>query len=84
MPILFARMNYEQERLAREYRNFARNRGILENADRQRDAGVDVMRRALIESFENVDVCPLSDMIWVASNDVWHAQPQCQTSLLAV
>jgi hypothetical protein len=77
-------MNYEQERLAREYRNFARNRGFLENADRQRDAGVDVMRRALTESFDHVDVCPLSDMIWVTSDDVWHAQPQCQTFLLAV
>ena len=77
LPILFARMNYEQQHIAQEYRNFARNRDFLENADRQRDARVDVMRRALIESFDHADICPLSDIIWVTNDNVWHAQPQC-------
>ena len=79
MPILFARMNHEQEHIAQEYRNFARNRDYLYEADRQRDIGVDVCRRALIESFDHADVCPLSDMIWVTDDDIWHAQPQCRT-----
>jgi len=64
----------EQQHIAQEYRNFARNRGFPENADRQRD--VDVMRRALIESFDHADICPLSDIIWVTNDNVWHAQPQ--------
>eukprot|EP00435_Cladocopium_sp_Y103_P060028 s240_g21.t1 len=76
--ILFARMNYEQEHIAREYRNFARNRDFLEDADRQRDAGVHVMRRALIESFQHADLRPFSGMIWVTEDDVRHAQPHCQ------
>ena len=78
LPILFARMDYEQQHIAQEYRNFARNRDFLENADRQRDAGVDIMRRALIESFDHADVCPLSDLIWVTNDNIWHAQPQCR------
>ena len=60
LPILFARMKHEQEHIAQEYRNFAENTGFLENVERQRDAGVDVMRRALTESFDHADVCPLS------------------------
>ena len=59
-PILFARMKYEQEHIAQEYRNFAENTDFLENVERQRDAGVDVMRRALTEPFDHADVCPLS------------------------
>jgi len=53
-------MKHEQEHIAQEYRNFAENTGFLENVERQRDAGVDVMRRALTESFDHADVCPLS------------------------
>ena len=51
LPILFARMDYEQQHIAQEYRNFARNRDFLENADRQRDAGVDSSKASAWRGF---------------------------------
>ena len=60
-------------------RRFAMDEHWLREVDEQRDSAIPVMRRALLESFDHADICPLNDLVWVTDNDVWHCNPQCTT-----
>ena len=76
LAIVMGGMEDTYVRVREQYREFARRRRILEDADVQRDAAIPVCRRALLEAVEHADICPMGDLIW-EMDGTWHSQPQC-------
>eukprot|EP00435_Cladocopium_sp_Y103_P000716 s1452_g1.t1 len=77
LAIAWSHMEETHRRVREEYRIFSRHRRQVEGLDEQRDAAISVCRRALLESVEHADMCPMSDLVW-EMNGFWHAQPQCE------
>ena len=63
-------------RVREQYRDVARRRRILEDADEQRDAAIPVCRRTLLEAVEHADICTTGELIW-EMDGTSHSQPQC-------
>ena len=76
LAIVMGGMEDTYVRVREQYREFARRRRILEDADVQRDAAIPVCRRALLEAVEHADICPMGNLIW-EMDGTWHSQPQC-------
>ena len=79
LAVVFGAQEEIHRRIAAEYRAFEVRRDILEDADEQRDDAIHIMRRALLETFNHADLCPLNDAVWLTEDRglEWHASPQC-------
>ena len=67
----------EHSKVAQEHSDFSKIRPSLEHAAVQRSNAISIMRRALHESFDHVEKCPLHGAIWLTRDNTWHASPMC-------